>query len=235
MSKKVLAVILGIVAFAAGAATLYLVPRNASIVTGTSGFISSSHHFYDANPIFKVRVPFSSVNEDRINEIKADNDKVSGEALETVADNDGSVFRDEFTSPDSLVYVLGDNIYYFRTDNTGSVYKINVKAREITECPLSGYNGFTDSGLRDRYTEVDHNFTVFVSIRTEALIDAYPGLRNAIDSVDGLFYHTCLFYDNGRIFFEKKSTIYEYIPDTDKVVKIASVGSGETVEYVLDR
>ena len=50
-----------------------------------------------------------------------------------------------------------------------------------------------------------------------------------------MFYHTCLFYDNGRIFFEKKSTIYEYIPDTDKVIKIASVGSGETVEYVLDR
>ena len=235
MSKKVVAVILGVLAIIAGGVTLYLVPRNASIVTGTSSFISSSYHFYDANPVFKVRVPFSSVNETVINENKAYNDKLLGEALKTAADNDSAVFSDELTSLDRLVYVLGDNIYYFRTDNTGSVYKLNIKNMSLSECPLSGYNGFTDSGLRERYTTVDHNFTTFVSIRTEALIDTYPGLRSAIDSVDGIFYHTCLFYDNGRIFFEKKSTIYEYIPDTDKIVKIASVGSGETVEYVLDR
>jgi len=235
MAKKVL-VILGVAAaLIAGAVSLYLIPRNATIVTSTSGFLSSSYHFNDANPILKMRVPFSSVNEDRINEIKEANRKSLEEAFQKVTEVDGKAFRDDYTSIESCVFELGDYFYYFRTDDTKNVYKVNPAKSEMIQCPLSGYNGFTNSGLRDRYTEVDHNFTTFVSIRTEALIDAYPGLRNAIDSVDGLFYHTCLFYDNGRIFFEKKSTIYEYIPDTDKVVKIASVGSGETVEYVLDR
>lgn len=235
MSKKAAVIILGAAVLAAGAAALYLIPRNASIVTETSGFISSSYHFSDANPIFKVRVPFSKVNEERINEIEAANDKALEEAYKTVSAPDGSIFRDDYTSLKQLIYVLGDNIYYYRTNNIGSVFRFNTVTGELAECPLSGYNGFTDSGLRDRYTEVDHNFTTFVSIRTEALTDAYPGLRAAIDSVEGIFYHTSLFYDNGRIFFEKKNTIYEYLPDTDSVRKIASVGSGENVSYVLDR
>ena len=235
MSKKVLAIVLGVVAVTAGAAMLYLLPRNASIVTSTSGFLSSSYHFYDANSILKVKVPFSRVNEDTINDLKAKNEKELNEALETVADYDGSVFRSEYTSPSSLVYVLGDNIYYFRTDSTDCVYRLNVKEHEIAACPLSGYNGFTDTSLQKGYTEVDHNFTTFVSIKTEALIDAYPGLRGAIDSVDGIFYHNCLFYDNGSVFFEKKNTIYEYLPDSDSVRKIVTVGSGENVEFVLDR
>jgi hypothetical protein len=99
---------------------------------------------------------------------------------------------------------------------------------------MSGYNDFSDTYLKAGHNEVDHNFTTFVSIKTEALVDSFPELRKAIDSKNGLFYCHDSYYVNGRVFFEKKSTLYEFVPDTGKVKKTADIGR-TNIEFITAR
>ena len=235
MSKKAVILISAVIALIIGGVILIFVPRDVRIITSTSSFISSSEHFYDANPVLKIKLLSGSMNGDRLDQYRSDRDAALAKSLETVLAADDQVFRDDYTSLTSLVFEINGNIYYYRTSDTHHVYRLNKNTGEITSCELSGYNSFTSEESRARYDEVDHNYTVFVNLMTEALIDTYPALKDRIDNIDGFFYCSCMFYDNGRVFFEKRNTIYEFLPSDGTVRKIASVGSGETVEFVLDR
>ena len=235
MNKKLIIILSTIIAFIIAAAVLLWFPRNASVVTTTSGFISTSYHYYDANSVFKFKLPSTSVNEEVYKEHSEKNKKALEEALAKVLEADSDAFCDEYTSVDACVFELDGCIYYYRTCDTKNVYKLNTSTGEITSFPFSGYNSYVDRESFADQTTIDHNTTVFINIRTEALVNAYPGLGAAIDSIDGYFYCTCLFYDNGRIFFEKKDTVYEYLPSDGSVRKIVTVGSGETIEMVLDK
>ena len=235
MGKKAIIIVCSISALLIGAAVLIFVPRDVSIMTTSSTFINTAYHYYDVNPVLKIKLFSTVLNSDVIDKTAAARETELEEAYNKVHEADEDAFRDDYTSIESCVFEVGDYIYYYRTSDTQHIYKYNTATGEITACEPSGYEDQRNgASFRDKYDEVDHNFTVFINIRTEALVDYYPGLRNAINSTKGTFYHGYLFYDNGRIFFDNGNTIYEYLPESDSTRKIASVNGNETVEYVLD-
>ncbi|MBP5262704.1 MAG: hypothetical protein J6Z43_11320 [Clostridiales bacterium] len=234
MGKKVIAIVSVIAVLIIGTAVLVFIPRDALIVTETSSFIFTNVNYYRTNPVLKIKLPCFSMSDDKLDAIKESRDTALQKAYEQVCEADEEAFRGEFTGVDHMVCELGDDIYYYRTSDVHNVYKLNKTTGEITASPLSGYNGFSSIEFRDSYEEVDHNFAAFVDIRTEALVAAYPRLKSAIDGVDGEFYYSYSYYDNGRVFFESGNTIYEYLPESDSVRKVVSVGAGETVTEVLD-
>ena len=75
-------------------------------------------------------------------------------------------------------------------------------------------------------TEVDHNLLKHVNITTEALADSYPGFEDAVNSIDGEFDCHSSYYVDGRIFFIKNNTLYEYFPETGKAKKTLYLGKG---------
>lgn len=235
MNKKLVVILSIVCALIVGIAVLLWFPRNASVVTTTSGFISTSYHYYDANSVFKFKLPSTSVNEETYREAVAKNKKALEEACAKALEADSGAFSDEFTSVENYVFEIEDYIYYYRTEDVNNVYKLNKNSGEINCVPLSGYNDFTDNMAKSKGDVINNNITAFQSIRTEALVDYYPGLKDAIDGIEGNFYCQFLFYDNGRIFFEKKDTVYEYLPSDGSVKKIVTVASGETIEMVLDK
>jgi len=232
MGKKVIVIVCIIAALTVGIALLILVPRDVSIVTTTSSFISSNYHFYDSNPILRIKIPASSLNEEKYKEIQEQQKKSLEEAYITVLQADSGAFTDEYTSYENTVFETELSIYYYRTEDVDHFYKLDKATGDITPCEFSGYNGFTDTLANAKFDQVSHNFTTFVSIRTEGLIDTYPGLKKAIESLDGEFYYAYMYYSDGRIFFDVRNTIYEYLPDKDKVSKVATVGAGETIEMI---
>ncbi len=234
MGKKAIIFTVSIVAVIIGIAVLVFVPQDAVIVTNTSSFIFSSDHFYVSNPVLKIKLPYYKMNSDDLDVIEEERKAALETALETVCEADSGAFRDEFTSVENMVFEVEGYIYYYRTTDAKNVYKFNKTTGEITAVPLSGYNGFSSPDLRDRYEEIDHNYAAFVDIKTEGLIDAYPGLKNALENLNGNFYYNYSYYDNGRMFFDVNNTVYEYLPESDSVRKIASVDRGETVIAVLD-
>lgn len=232
-SKKPIIIVTSVLAVIIAALLLVFIPRDITVVTSTSSFIFSSNSVYDTNPILKIKVPsFRYKNED-LKKQKESLEKPSGDALETVVQKDPYAFHGEYTSESNCACEIGDYIYYFRTNDTANVYKYSKTTGKITSCPMSGYNDFSDTYLKN-HNEVDHNFTAFVSIRTEALIDSFPELRKAIDSKKGLFYCHDSYYVNGRVFFEKKATLYEFVPETGKVTKVAGIGK-ENIEFITAR
>lgn len=236
MSKKAVIILSVIIAAVIGVTVLVFVPRDAVIVTTSSSLLSTSYSFYDTNPLLKIKLwPSSSVNHNDLDQIRAEKNAALEESFEFVLNNDDQAFSDEFTSLGNEVFELGDYIYYFRTSDTKHVYKISKSTGKISSCELSGYNGFSGSGWNERETEVTHNYTAFVSITTEGLIDSYPELKSRIEELDGNFYYNYTYVDNGRIFFEKKCTIYEFMPSDGTIRKVVSVKADETVEMVLDK
>ena len=234
MSKKVIAVVSGIAALLIGAAILVFVPRDTIIVTSTPSWLPSSGNYYVSNPVLKIKLPLFSMNDDELEAISEERNRLLEQAYDRVLASDSQAFQGEFTSIENIAFELGAYTYYFRTPDVDNVYKFNKNTDEITAVPLSGYNGFSDGTSKERFGEVTHNFTAFVSIRTEALTDYFPGLKQAIEDSGNNFYYSYTYYDNGRVFFETDNTIYEYLPDSDSTRKIASVGRDETVEMVMD-
>ena len=232
MKKPVVIAVICTAVFAVTAALLVLVPRDITIVTSTSGFITTSYHAYDSNPVLKIKLPSFRFNKDKIKETKEKQEDPYKSALAAVLEKDAGAFHDKFTSESSCVCEVGDYIYYFRTADTGNVYKLNKQTGSITSCPMSGYNSFSNIELKARYKEIDHNFTAFVCIKTEALIDSFPELRAAIESKGNDFYCHYIYYENGRVFFENRNKLYEFIPKTGKAEKVASVGN-ETIEFIV--
>ncbi|SCW58639.1 hypothetical protein SAMN02910456_02005 [Ruminococcaceae bacterium YRB3002] len=230
--KKALIIIFSITAVIICIILLMFVPRDVSVVTTTSGFISTSYHCYDTNPLLKIKVRSIHMDEDKYRLLRENDEKTAEYALNEVLAFDSDAFHGEYTSASRCVAVVGDYIYYYRTSDPDHVYKMNRSTGNTAACNLSGYDSFSSAEMRDSYTEVDNNYTTFRSILTEGLIDTYPGLKKAIESLDGEFYYSYMYYTNGRIFFDVRNTIYEYLPDKDKVSKVATVGAGETIEMI---
>ncbi len=220
MKKKAVAVICLAAVAVSAVLALVFIPRDITLVTSTSSFIFSSNSVYDTNPVLKITVPSIRLGKEGIQSAKAEIDKRNEEALKTVVQQDGYAFHSEFTSAGSCACEVGSYIYYFRVNDTGNIYKLNKDTGDITSCPLSGYNDFSSAERQAAYDEVDHNFTCFVCIKTEALTDTYPELRNAIDGKDGHFYCNDIYYEGGRIFFLKNDVLYEFIPETGKAKKV---------------
>ena len=231
MKKKNIVLICS--AAAVSALALVFVPRDITVVTSSSSFIFSSTAVYDTNPVLKIKVPSVFLNKNDISSVRENNNKASTDALNTVIQNDSYAFRDELSSADNCACEVNGNIYYYRFNDTRNVYKLDKTAGEISSCPLSGYNSFTSHEFQASYDEVDHNFAVFVNIKTEALIDSYPELRNAIESKDGHFYCSDIYYEGGRIFFLKNDTLYEFIPKTGKAKRTASIK--DNIELIVVR
>lgn len=234
MSKKIIVLLSVIIALIIGGAVLVFVPRDVSIVTSSSGLLTTSYGFYDANPILRIKLLSASMNTNKYEKIRSERQAALEDAFAAVLAADGEAFTSEYSNIESLACELGDYVYYYHTSDTAHVYKMNKTTGEISACEMSGYNSFSSEDTRDRYEEVDHNYTVFVDITTEALFDSYPQFRTCIEKLDGSFYCGYTYVDNGRVFFDMKNTIYEFLPSDGTVRKVASVGPGETVEMVVD-
>ena len=218
--KKALTII-GIIAFAImGFFAIAYFTADIRVQTSTSGILSSSYHGYRYNSFFKLRFPCPLSDED----IKVHSNLESvRNAREYVLDNDPDFFDcDSCCSPESLVFPIDNYIYYYHNDNQDYFYRINTDTGVIEQREYSSFVKY-DNGM--------HNFSVSNSIIAEALIDYYS-MSSAIDSINGMFYECDIYYCDGRIFFEKSSRLYEYIPGNDIVRFIGNVGESENIVMI---
>ncbi len=214
---------------------MLMTPGDICIVTSTSGFISSTDHFYAVNPFLPIKVPilFGKPN---LDEIEAEAETLLTGVKDEVLRLDPDAFCGEYTSMEDCFFMIDRYVYYFRTNDVDHFYRLDRESGEIKQCELSGYDSFTGHlTSRDRFKEVSHNYVVMVSIRTEGLLEYYPKLKDAIEQTDGEFYCRYMYFAGERIFFDMGNTIYEYLPDSNRTKRIASVAPGATVERIIIR
>lgn len=200
------------------------------IYTNTSGFISSSSRVYIANSKLKLKLP---VIGDEIERGEAHEAQLQ-EAFDIVLSADPEFFHGKYNSLREMVFPIDDVIYYYRNDTYDKFYSYNKSLDVITEHPVSEYSEYARE--QNKGNDIPnwgmHNYVVSTCIKAEGLLDYYGNLNSSLKSVDGIFYEWCIFYDKGRIFFEKNNTVYEYLPEKNKVSRIATVGEAESINEI---
>jgi len=214
---------------------MLMTPGDICIVTSTSGFISSTDHFYAANLFLPVKIPVLFGKPD-LDELEAETETLLTGVRDRVLRYDPDAFCGEYASMEDCFFIIDRYVYYFRTNDVEHFYRLDTETGEIKQCKFSGYDSFAGHlTSRDRFKEVSHNYVVMVSIRSEGLIDHYPKLKDAIEQTDGEFYCRYMYCAGDRIFFDMGNKIYEYLPDSNRTKRIASVAPAETVERIIVR
>jgi len=204
---------------------------NIYVITHSSGGLigSATTNQYSINSSLKLK--FNSFKKDK--DITKDKINLWEETLENginrLKDIDDDVFVGKYNTIQELIFIINNYIYYYRDGVYDRFYRCNIATYEIEELIFSKYAvniGKKNIGM--------HNFVVENNIKTEALINYYPELTKQIDSIDGIFYRET-FYDNGRVFFYKNTTLYEYVYKKNKTIKIANFSRATNIDYVFTK
>lgn len=224
MKKKVS---LAIVFIAAIVIILQFLKYESNIIvhtTGPYGLIGNAPtNVYLTGNILKIK--FSTNNyQSIVSNMEEINEEENLKNIEIVKKIDSNVFDGKYTSSEDKIFRIDNDIYYYRNNVYDKFFKYNIETNQIQELDFSGF-------VKDNIS--DYNAYVhLVNIETEALINTYPLLEEQINAIDGMFYGR-MFYDNGRIFFEKRNVIYEYVVNKNKVRKICIVATNKTIQNIF--
>lgn len=224
MKKKIILaiIVLFIVIFLIGfnSTDIYIVSHSSG-----SFITSASTSCYSVNSKFKFKMPGFKKDKNIIENNISTVEKALENGMEKIKEVDEDAFLGKYNTLDELVFVIDNYIYYYRNDIYDKFYRYNTNTCEIEELNLSNYAHYIEN-------EGMHNFTVQNDIKTEALLDFYPGLTEQIEKMEGTFYNET-FYDNGRVFFCKNDTLYEYVHGENKVKKIIGIRRDANMDYVF--
>ena len=223
--RKAIKIAVPILLLIAALLGLIFIPRDITVVIYPPDTSHKHTIVFDVNPLLKIKIPSVRVTEHDISHIE-NSQRYPFDAYDYVKEHDNDVYFGQYNSIFACVREIDDHIYYYRITDVENIYKISKTTGEITAVPMSDCNNLNNTDIRKGFTEVDHNLLKHVNITTEALADSYPGFEDAVNSIDGEFDCHSSYYVDGRIFFIKNNTLYEYFPETGKAKKTLYLGKG---------
>ncbi len=211
---------------------LVFVPRDVYIVTTTSSFISTTEHYYITNPIFGTKLPVL-MNKPDAQSYDADRTSELTEVRDFVLEHDPEAYPGSGNNNSFCFCKINGYMYYYHTNDVDHFYRMSSEG-EIKQFDFAEMEENDEERIYySKSKEVDSSFVSNRSILTEGLINNYFGLQTSINQVDGKFYSHSVYYSGGRMFFEKRCTLYEYKPGKGKFTKVATLKPNETIRYVL--
>ena len=233
MKKKII-IIICLIAAAVAALAIILFSHDVSIMTVETNAAHYDYKLFHINPFFKYKIKSAVNTQKKFSDVRQDHEDQAMEWYGYVTGYDKNALNSEYRTFQYQFCKIGDCIYYYRWNDVNNIYKIDTTNNEIKKCPVTDIGTSHDADLRAQSTQVDVNFISCTYIVTQALIDSYPGFAEAVNSVDGYFVSGDTYYENGRVFFVKNGTLYEYVPKTDKVKKVTDV-SNKDIVYIICR
>ena len=228
MKKKII-ILICVIAVALAALAIIFFSHDVSIMTVETNAAHYEYELFHVNPFFKYKMKSTANTQEKFHTIRQDHEDRAMEWYEYVTGHDKNALNSEYRTFQYQFCKIGDCVYYYRWNDVENIYKIDTTNNEIKKCPVTDIGTSHDADLRAQSTQADVNFISCTYIVTQALIDSYPGFAEAVNSVDGYFVSEKTFYENGRIFFVKNDTLYEYVPKTGKVKNITDVTNKDIV------
>ncbi len=228
-------VILGIVFLTAAVVLgISLCTMHTYVYTTSSGMISTLGHVYAVSPLLRLK---AGMDAQKIRELREDREADLRSAILAVSAVDPVVYRDPYSPLSSQVFPLDGQIYYYRENVFDGFYCLDIATEAVRKCPFSEYSQYVHVPDEEKATVNHigmHNFIVSNSILAEGILEHYPAMEAKLQSAGITLFPPWTYWDNGRIFFAEDRTVYEYLPEKDRLKKIVQVGKAETVGTVRD-